>query len=186
MKMRTAQWVMAVAMILASTSAATAQTSYQAEEQAFRARQDEGARLHQTYGESSPQYQDWLRREKGIVPQSNIPNYQTNSGYYPGNSGSRGRKNRWKHNKSNRWNWDAHNWNDQRNYLSSHWRDNSQLSPWQQQQLDNQMRAQWLQYHQNRWQGATSWNQYNDPGFLNYLHNNNPSLMQQIRARLGF
>jgi hypothetical protein len=41
---------------------------YQAEEQAFRARQNEGARLHETFGENSPQYMNWYSREKGFVP----------------------------------------------------------------------------------------------------------------------
>lgn len=41
---------------------------YQAEEQAFRARQNEGARLHEMFGEQSPQYQSWYAREKGVSP----------------------------------------------------------------------------------------------------------------------
>lgn len=41
---------------------------YQAEEQTFRARQNEGARLHETFGENSPQYLNWYVREKGRVP----------------------------------------------------------------------------------------------------------------------
>jgi hypothetical protein len=42
--------------------------AYQAEEQAFRARQNEGAKLHETFGESSPQYASWYGREKGYGP----------------------------------------------------------------------------------------------------------------------
>lgn len=41
---------------------------YQAEEQAFRARQNEGARIHETFGENSPQYMNWHFREKGTIP----------------------------------------------------------------------------------------------------------------------
>lgn len=54
---------------------------YQAEEQAFRARQNEGARLHETFGESSPQYLNWYVREKGVVP------YQYGYGYNAFNYG---------------------------------------------------------------------------------------------------
>lgn len=39
--------------------------AYQAEEQAFRARQNEGARIYETFGNDSPHYQSWLMREKG-------------------------------------------------------------------------------------------------------------------------
>ncbi len=58
--------------------------AYQAEEQAFRARQNEGAQLTETYGANSPQYQDWYAREHGTVsPYNSAALY--NQGYYPSN-----------------------------------------------------------------------------------------------------
>lgn len=213
------------ALLLAQTSA-TAQPSaaYQAEEQAFRARQNEGARLHQTYGENSPQYQEWLRREKGgatAVPQQAPANpypygYQ---GYDDRRSGSHKRKKKhhkwsdnqkWSENQNcsanNNWNWNAHDWAEQKAYMRSHWkRNDEQLSAMQRQQLDNEMRAQWLQYHNrnnnnnnwnnnnnnNSWNNNSAWsnpnwNQYSDPGFLDYIHNRQPGLLQQLRTQLGF
>lgn len=182
---------------------ASSQTPYQTEEQAFRARQDEGSRLHQTYGEHSPQYQQWLQREKGIAPsQQPYPAYRENPNYsgYQGDSGYRGRKknkhkrhfdrswNSCNDNRSNNWNWDAHNWSEQRDYLKNHWsrHDEQRMSALQRQQLDAQMRAQWMQYKNNRWQGNPTWNQYSDPGFLDYIHTRNPSLMQTLRTQIGF
>lgn len=189
---------------LFSASAVTAQvsSSYQSEEQAFRARQDEGARLHQTYGENSPQYQDWLRREKGGgVQQSQYPPNQSYSGYQPYQD-RYFKKNRKKHhskwyqdgnpNQTSNWNWDSHNWAEQKACLRSNWgRQNGSLSPLQQQQLDAQMRAQWLQYNSNKgnnnWaQTNSNWNQYSDPGFLDYIHSRSPGLLQQLRTQLGF
>ncbi len=88
---------------------------------------------------------------------------------------------------NNRWNWNQHNWNDQRSYLRDNWRQrNGRLSARQQQQLDARMRAQWLRYHNNNWNGQYTWDQYSDPQFLDYIHNNDPSLMSTIRSSFGF
>ncbi|MBY0549728.1 MAG: hypothetical protein K2W95_20810 [Candidatus Obscuribacterales bacterium] len=197
--------ILLIASIVASFTLlpAKSQTHSQAEEQAFRARQDEGSRLHQTYGEHSPQYQQWLQREKGgIAPQQQYPAYRVNPDYSDcqGNSGYRGYKknknkrhsdrswHRYNDNRSNNWNWDAHNWSEQRDYLKNHWsrHDEQRMSALQRQQLDDQMRAQWIQYKQNRWHGNPTWNQYSDPGFLDYIHTRNPSLMQTLRTQIGF
>ncbi len=92
----------------------------------------------------------------------------------------------WKNNNS--WNWDKHNWNDQRAQLRSNWQWNNDahFSRMQQQQLDAQMKTQWQQYHNNKWTGQYGWSQYNDPQFLDYVHNNNPSLLTTLRTRFGF
>ncbi len=88
---------------------------------------------------------------------------------------------------NNKWNWNQHNWNDQRSYLRNNWRQrNGRLSAQQQQQLDAQMRAQWLRYHNNNWNGQYTWDQYSDPQFLDYIHSNDPSLMSTIRSSFGF
>lgn len=88
---------------------------------------------------------------------------------------------------NNKWNWNQHNWNDQRSYLRNNWRQrNGRLSAQQQQQLDAQMRGQWLRYHNNNWNGSYNWDQYSDPNFLDYVHNNDPSLMTRIRSSFGF
>lgn len=182
--------IMLIALIAASGAIlpVTAQTpAYQAEEQAFRARQNEGARLHDTHGANSQQFQQWSHQEKGTVPQSQ---YYSNNGYRGNNRWNRSnnRSSRYNANRSANWNWDAHNWNDQRSYLKSHWNrhDDRRMSAQQRQQLDNQMRAQWMQYKNNNWRGNTTWNQYNDPGFLDYIHTRNPSLMQTLRTQIGF
>lgn len=80
------------------------------------------------------------------------------------------------------------NWNDQRTYLRSNlYRFNqmSRLNQLQQRQLDAQMRAAFLAYHNNRWAGSYGWNEYSDPMFLDYLQTNNSSLLQSILAALG-
>lgn len=88
---------------------------------------------------------------------------------------------------NNNWQWDQHNWNDQRSQLRNNWRlRNDRLSAQQQQQLDEQMRAQWLRYHNNQWNGPNNWSQYSDPNFLDYIHTNNPSLMTRIRSAVGY
>ena len=51
--------------------------------------------------------------------------------------------------------------------------------------MDADMRAHWNAYHHNNWNGDYTWNNYNDPGFLNYLHNNNPSLFTRIGTYIG-
>lgn len=94
------------------------------------------------------------------------------------------RNNRW--NNNNSWNWEQHNWNDQRAQLRANWRRNdTRMSVMQQQLLDSQMRAQWLQYHNNNWNGQYTWDQYSDPQFLDYVHSRNPSLMTSLRGRFG-
>jgi hypothetical protein len=85
---------------------------------------------------------------------------------------------------SSRNSWDQRNWDDQRSQLRQNWKDRH-VSAVQQQQLDAQMKAQWLQYHHNSWNGQTSWDQYSDPQFLDYLHTKNPSLLTTIRNSLG-
>lgn len=88
---------------------------------------------------------------------------------------------------NNKWNWDKHNWNEQRSQLRNNWRQrNDRFSAQQQQQLDAQMRAQWLRYHNNQWNGPNNWSQYSDPNFLDYVHNNDPSLMTRIRSAIGY
>lgn len=87
--------LLALAAVLNSNTTAVAQMdyyhspAYQAEEQAFRARQNEGARLHEMYGENSPQYGQWHLQEKGRLPGNNFgygypyaPGY--GYGYAPG------------------------------------------------------------------------------------------------------
>lgn len=89
-------------------------------------------------------------------------------------------------NVNNKWDWNQHNWNDQRAQLRANWRRNNNMSSVQQQQLDAQMKAQWLQYHNNNWNGTTTWDQYSDPQFLDYVRTSNPSLLTTLRSSLGF
>ncbi len=120
--------------------------------------------------------------------QVNAPGVQINTGSHA--SAQYGRNIHHGHNDNNHnsWNWDQHDWNDQRSHLRDNWRNRNEnrVSTIQQQQLDNQMRAQWLQYHQNKWNGASSWDQYSDPAFLDYVHTRNPSLVTSLRVRCGY
>jgi hypothetical protein len=88
---------------------------------------------------------------------------------------------------SDNWNWNQHDWNDQRAHLRNNWRQNhDRLSLAQQQQLDAQMKAQWRQYNNNNWNGQYTWDQYSDPRFLDYIHTRNPSLVNTIRSYFGY
>jgi hypothetical protein len=83
----------------------------------------------------------------------------------------------------NRYNNNKNDWNWQRTQFRSNWR---RLSASRQRQLDAQMRAQWLAYHNNNWNGSYSWNNYSDPAFLDYLHTRNPGLLTTLRTYIGF
>lgn len=79
------------------------------------------------------------------------------------------------------------NWNDQRTYLQSnlaYFNQLAQLDRARQAQLDAQMRAAYLAYHNNQWNGPYGWDSYSDPLFLDYLQSNNPSVLQTILAAL--
>lgn len=90
-------------------------------------------------------------------------------------------------NRQARWDWNRHNWNDQRDYMRNNWQARrNRMNAAQRAQMDAQLRQQWLAYHNNSWNGGYSWNQYNDPRFFDYLHNNNPSLINTLRSVLGF
>lgn len=74
-------------------------------------------------------------------------------------------------------------WNGQRTLYRNNW---NRISRQRQQDLDAQMKAQWLAYHHNDYNGNYSWNTYNDPRFLDYLHTSNPGLLSTLRNYIGF
>lgn len=76
-----------------------------------------------------------------------------------------------------------YNWNQERNFYRQRW---NRINASQRSRYDAQMRAQWLAYHNNNWNGSYNWNNYNDPGFLDYLHTRSPGLLTNIRSILGF
>lgn len=87
--------------------------------------------------------------------------------------------------------WNTHwgnNWNDQRSWYSYNMRNrmNARRADDRQRQLEAQLRAQYLAYNNNNYNGAYGWNQYSDPNFLNYVHGRNPSLLNSIRSIVGF
>lgn len=89
-------------------------------------------------------------------------------------------------NNSNRDYWRTHwgnNWNDQREWYRHNLRN---LQRDRQRQLDAQMRAQYLTYRNNNYNGPYGWDNYSEPGFLDYLHMRSPGLLNTIRSRLGF
>lgn len=100
-----------------------------------------------------------------------------NNGYNNGNGNGHAYGRRYRRNYSNVNQQQFNNWDQQRSYYSNNWR---RISPSQQRTLDRQMRTHWNAYHNNNWNGNTTWSTYNDPGFFNYLHTNNPSLMTRI------
>lgn len=81
-----------------------------------------------------------------------------------------------------KWDWNRHNWNEQRAYMQNNWRARSaQLDARRRAELDAQLRAQWLSYNNNNYNGPYNWDMYNNPRFFDYIHNNNPSLLNTIR-----
>ncbi|HIA52854.1 MAG TPA: hypothetical protein EYN91_12330 [Candidatus Melainabacteria bacterium] len=89
-------------------------------------------------------------------------------------------------NNNNREYWRTHwgnNWNDQREWYRHNMR-NMQRA--RQAQLDAQMRAQYLAYRNNNYNGPYGWDMYSEPGFLDYLHMRSPGLLNSIRSIIGF
>jgi len=78
-------------------------------------------------------------------------------------------------------------WNEQKLYLANHWdrRNDSRLSKAERKALNEQLRAQWNAYHHNNYYGDYSWNIYNNPEFMDYVHTNNPGVFTQLRTYLG-
>jgi hypothetical protein len=82
-----ASFLAAAAVISVCTINANAQANYytspqyQAEEQAFRARQNEGSRLYETFGPNSGAYVNWQIREKGITGTGNPYMFNVNPYY---------------------------------------------------------------------------------------------------------
>jgi len=77
----------------------------------------------------------------------------------------------------------TNDWNGERTMYRNNW---NRVSRERQKELDAQMRAQWRAYHHNNWNGDYSWNTYNDPRFLDYLHTSNPGLLTTLRNYVGF
>jgi hypothetical protein len=77
----------------------------------------------------------------------------------------------------------SNDWNSQRTLYRNNWK---RISRERQQALDAQMRAQWLAYHHNNWNGDYNWDNYNNPQFLDYLHTSNPGLLNTLRSYIGF
>jgi len=76
-------------------------------------------------------------------------------------------------------------WNGQRSYYSRNWSHrNNNYSRAQREALELQMRNQFSSYNPN-YRGAYNWNTYNDPRFMDYMHNNNPGVFTQVRSYLG-
>ncbi len=106
---------------------------------------------------------------------------------------ARNNQRRWDYRMDNRSRYQTYrkyrnNWNEQRVYLRANLRRFNQiagLNQLQQQQIDSQMRAAYLAYHDNRYNGQYNWDNYSDPRFLDYLQTNKPSVLQTILSALG-
>ncbi len=85
----------------------------------------------------------------------------------------------------------SNNWNSERDQLARNMSQIHQLAlqgritPYQEQQLLAQMRTEYLSYRNNNYNGGYGWNQYSDPGFVDYLNNSRPSILTTIRNYLG-
>ena len=76
-------------------------------------------------------------------------------------------------------------WNDQRVYVANNWnRRNNAYQQAQREALELQMKTQWQSYNPN-YTGQYNWNTYNNPGFIDYVHNGNPGLFTEIRNYIG-
>lgn len=101
--------------------------------------------------------------------------------------------NRWDYRLDNRQRYQTYrkyrnNWTDQRTYLRSNlsrFNQLSRLNAQQQRLMDNQMRAAFLSYHNNQWNGSYGWDNYSDPQFLDYLQTSQPSLLQSVLSAIG-
>ncbi len=101
------------------------------------------------------------------------------NGYYGNGQRHKQHKNwRKKHRKAIK-----RNWSDERRLYQSNWdRPNNSVRV----RYDSQLRDQWQRYHHNNYNGTPTWSNYNDPQFIDYMHNNNPSLLNNLRSVLGF
>lgn len=82
------------------------------------------------------------------------------------------------------------NWNDERSQLARNMSNlhklsiEGRISPQQERELMNQMRPQFMQYHNNNWNGNVTWSQYSDPGFVDYLNKRQPSILTTVKDYL--
>lgn len=93
------------------------------------------------------------------------------------------------HRNYNRAHWQTHwgnNWNDQRDWYQYNMRNMGRYNSARQRALEAQMRRQYLMYNNNNYNGPYGWNQYSNPGFLNFLHTRNPGLLSSVRSIIGF
>lgn len=85
--------------------------------------------------------------------------------------------------------WQSHwgnNWNDQRDWYRHNFNKlQNRRSNDRQRRLEAQMRAQYLMYNNNNYNGPYGWNQYSDPNFLDYLHTRQPGLLSTVRSMIG-
>jgi hypothetical protein len=74
-------------------------------------------------------------------------------------------------------------WREEQGLYGRHWH---KINRDRQAAYDAEMRQQWLAYHHGTWNGDYNWRTYNDPAFFDYLHTNQPSLLQRLRYDMGF
>ncbi len=81
-------------------------------------------------------------------------------------------------------------WNIERAQLSSNFVNipqlavSGQISPQQVAALQGQLEPQFMAYKNNQWNGGTSWGNYSDPGFVDYLNTRQPGILATIRDYL--
>lgn len=62
---------------------------------------------------------------------------------------------------------------------------NGRISASQERQLQDQLRSEFMAYKNNNWNGATTWSQYSDAGFVDYLQNRRPTILTTVRDYLS-
>ncbi|MBX9572301.1 MAG: hypothetical protein K2X77_25625 [Candidatus Obscuribacterales bacterium] len=88
----------------------------------------------------------------------------------------------WRYRNGFRSNRFDNNWGMRRGQYRRYW---NRMSSYRRRMLENQLRAQWMQFHPG-WRGNLNWNTYNDPAFFDYMYRSNPGLMTTLRTYLGF
>ncbi|MBI5171810.1 MAG: hypothetical protein HY986_02925 [Candidatus Melainabacteria bacterium] len=110
-----------------------------------------------------------------------------------GSATNQWRADRWDSRLDNRLRYRTYNsyrndWNRQRSYLSTNlprYTQISRLTQAEQNALNNQMRTAYLSYNGNDYNAPTTWTNYTDPQFLDYLRTEQPTVLQGLLSSIG-
>lgn len=170
---------LAVATVVAAIVVSPAFAKHHSETQVH---VDSNGNTHSVTYSNNGHHSERSRNQSWHKNQNQSWHKNTNQSWHKNENGN----NSWRTTHKN-WNWDKHNWNEQRSQLHDNWRSQrTYLTAAQQARLDADMKIQWRQYKNNNWNGQYTWDQYSDPRFLDYVHTQNPSLLTTIRSYFGY